>query len=220
MNLVYTLRILYQFPMWFQRLYVGITWRMDTHRKAVYLTFDDGPIPEVTPQVLAILDRYGVKGTFFMVGENAVKHPEVFQQVVNAGHSIGNHTYNHLKGLRVSTRSYLANIAKAEAVLGDTHLFRPPYGRFWIWQKLAVFRAGYGMYLWDVLTHDYNPNYTAEQMLDVVKRYTRNGSIINFHDSVKSNERMLTALPMVIEWLQQEGYEILPLPMAGCRQGQ
>lgn len=199
--------------MWFQRLYVGVYWRMDSRRKAVYLTFDDGPIPEVTPQVLAILDRYGVKATFFMVGENAVKHPEVFEQVRAGGHSIGNHTYNHIKGLRVRTHAYLNNIGKADSVLGGTCLFRPPYGRFWIWQKLALFRQGYEMYLWDVLTHDYNPNYTPERMLAVIQRYTRNGSIINFHDSLKSNERMLEVLPQAIEWLQQEGYEILPLPM-------
>lgn len=186
---------------------------MDSRRKAVYLTFDDGPIPEVTPQVLAVLDRYGVKATFFMVGENAVKHPEVFEQVRAGGHSIGNHTYNHIKGLRVRTRAYLDNIGKADTVLGGTCLFRPPYGRFWIWQKLALFRQGYEMYLWDVLTHDYNPNYTPERMLAVIQRYTRNGSIINFHDSLKSNERMLEVLPQAIEWLQQEGYEILPLPM-------
>ena len=207
------MRILYQFPMWFQRLYVGVHWRMDSRRKAVYLTFDDGPIPEVTPQVLAILDRYSVKATFFMVGENAVKHPEVFEQVRAGGHSIGNHTYNHIKGLRVRTHAYLNNIGKADSVLGGTCLFRPPYGRFWIWQKLALFRQGYEMYLWDVLTHDYNPGYTPERMLAVIQRYTRNGSIINFHDSLKSNERMLEVLPQAIEWLQQEGYEILPLPM-------
>ncbi len=205
------MRVLYQFPLWIQRLYVGVHWRMSHKRKAVYLTFDDGPIPEVTPQVLAILDRYGVKATFFMVGENVVKHPDVFQQVRDGGHAIGNHTYNHMKGLRVRTRAYINNIEKADAVLG--RLFRPPYGRFWIWQKLALFRRGYEMYLWDVLTHDYNSNYTPERMLAVIKRYTRNGSIINFHDSVKSNERMLAVLPQAIEWLQQEGYEILPLPM-------
>lgn len=207
------MRVLYQFPLWIQRMYVGVHWRMSHKRKAVYLTFDDGPIPEVTPQVLAILDRYGVKATFFMVGENVVKHPDVFQQVRDGGHAIGNHTYNHMKGLRVRTRAYINNIEKADAVLGGTRLFRPPYGRFWIWQKLALFRRGYEMYLWDVLTHDYNSNYTPERMLAVIKRYTRNGSIINFHDSVKSNERMLAVLPQAIEWLQQEGYEILPLPM-------
>ncbi len=208
-----SVRILYQFPMWFQRLYAGVHWRMDRRRKAVYLTFDDGPIPEVTPRVLAVLDRYGVKGTFFMVGENVVKYPEVYAMVRAGGHTIGNHTYNHMKGLRVRTRTYIDNVEKADAVLGGTRLFRPPYGRFRVWQKQALFRRGYGMYLWDVLTHDYNPNYTPERMLSVIKRYTRNGSIINFHDSVKSNERMLAVLPQAIEWLQQEGYEILPLPM-------
>lgn len=185
---------------------------MDSHRKAVYITFDDGPIPEVTPQVLAVLERYGVKATFFMVGENAVKHPEVYAMVRDAGHAIGNHTYNHMKGLRARTRTYMNNVQRADAVLGGTRLFRPPYGRFWPWQKWALFRAGYGMYLWDVLTHDYNACYTPERMLDIIRRYTRPGSIINFHDSVKSNERMLATLPLAIEWLQSQGYEILPLP--------
>lgn len=176
--------------------------------KAVYLTFDDGPIPEVTPKVLEILDRYGVKATFFMVGENIDKHPEVFEQVVKAGHSIGNHTYNHMKGWRVSTAEYIANVQKFPK---ETKLFRPPYGRTWIWQRKAVKRLGYEIYLWDVLTRDYNPHRTPEAMLAQIKRQTRPGSIINFHDSVKSNERMLTVLPQAIEWLQKEGYELAAL---------
>ena len=176
--------------------------------KAVYLTFDDGPIPEVTPKVLEILDRYGVKATFFMVGENIDKHPEVFEQVVQAGHSIGNHTYNHMKGWRVSTAEYVANVQKFPK---ETKLFRPPYGRTWVWQRKAVKRLGYEIYLWDVLTRDYNPHRTPEAMLAQIKRQTRPGSIINFHDSVKSNERMLTVLPQAIEWLQKEGYELAAL---------
>ncbi|MBR0195431.1 MAG: polysaccharide deacetylase family protein [Paludibacteraceae bacterium] len=176
--------------------------------KAVYLTFDDGPIPEVTPKVLAILAKYNVKATFFMVGENIDKHPDVFEQVVQAGHSIGNHTYNHMKGWRVSTAEYIANVKKFPK---ETKLFRPPYGRTWIWQRKAVKRLGYEIYLWDVLTRDYNPHRTPEAMLAQIKRQTRLGSIINFHDSVKSNERMLTVLPQAIEWLQKEGYEIAPL---------
>ena len=176
--------------------------------KAVYLTFDDGPIPEVTPKVLAILAKYNVKATFFMVGENIDKHPDVFEQVVQAGHSIGNHTYNHMKGWRVSTAEYIANVKKFPK---ETKLFRPPYGRTWIWQRKAVKRLGYEIYLWDVLTRDYNPHRTPEAMLAQIKRQTRPGSIINFHDSVKSNERMLTVLPQAIEWLQKEGYEIAPL---------
>ena len=176
--------------------------------EAVYLTFDDGPIPEVTPKVLAILDKYGVKATFFMVGENIDKHPEVFEQVVQAGHAIGNHTYNHMKGWKVSTAEYLANVQKFPK---KTKLFRPPYGRTWIWQRRAVKRLGYEIYLWDVLTRDYNPRRTPEAMLRQIQRCTRPGSIINFHDSVKSNERMLKVLPEAIEWLLANGYELKTL---------
>ena len=176
--------------------------------KAVYLTFDDGPIPEVTPKVLAILERYGVKATFFMVGENIDKYPEVFAQVVKAGHSIGNHTYNHMKGWKVSTAEYIANVQKFPK---ETKIFRPPYGRTWVWQRRAVKNLGYEIYLWDVLTRDYNAKRTPEAMLRQIQRQTRPGSIINFHDSLKSNERMLEVLPKAIEWLQQQGYELKAL---------
>ena len=176
--------------------------------KAVYLTFDDGPIPEVTPKVLAILDQYGVKATFFMVGENIDKHPEVFEMVVKGGHAIGNHTYNHMKGWKVSTAEYIANVQKFPK---ETKLFRPPYGRTWVWQRRAVKQLGYEIYLWDVLTRDYNPHRTPEAMLRQIQRQTRPGSIINFHDSIKSNERMLEVLPKAIEWLLANGYEIKTL---------
>ena len=176
--------------------------------KAVYLTFDDGPIPEVTPKVLAILDRYGVKATFFMVGENIDKHPDVFEQVIKAGHAIGNHTYNHVKGWKYSTADYIANVQKFPK---ETKLFRPPYGRTWLWQRMAVKRLGYEIYLWDVLTRDYNPRRTPEAMLKQIQRQTRPGSIINFHDSIKSNERMLAVLPLAKEWLLANGYELKTL---------
>ena len=188
-----------------QRLYPCGKWRVG---KAVYLTFDDGPIPEVTPKVLEILDRYGVKATFFMVGENIDKHPEVFEQVLKGGHAIGNHTYNHLKGWKVSTAAYIANVQKFPK---ETKLFRPPYGRTWLWQRRAVKQLGYEIYLWDILTRDYNPHRTPEAMLRQIQRQTRPGSIINFHDSVKSNERMLEVLPKAIEWLLAQGYEIKTL---------
>ena len=176
--------------------------------KAVYLTFDDGPIPEVTPKVLAILDHYKVKATFFMVGENIDKHPEVFEMVVKGGHAIGNHTYNHIKGWKVSTAEYIANVQKFPK---PTKLFRPPYGRTWVWQRIAVQQLGYEIYLWDVLTRDYNPKRTPEAMFRQIQRCTRPGSIINFHDSIKSNERMLEVLPKAIEWLLANGYELKTL---------
>jgi len=183
--------------------------------KAVYLTFDDGPIPEVTPQVLDILARYQVKATFFMVGENIDKHPEVFEQVVAAGHSIGNHTYNHLKGWDCSTDDYLSNVAQCNKAIFTHHpsiyipvLFRPPYGKATFSQRLALHREGYRLIYWDVLTRDYEATRTPEAMLKQIQRETRPGSIINFHDSLKSNERMLTVLPQAIEWLQRKGYRL------------
>lgn len=188
-----------------QRLYPCGKFRVG---KAVYLTFDDGPIPEVTPKVLEILDKYGVKATFFMVGENIDKHPEVFEMVVQGGHAIGNHTYNHMKGWKVSTAEYIANVQKFPK---ETKIFRPPYGRTWVWQRKAVKNLGYEIYLWDVLTRDYNPRRTPEAMLRQIQRQTRPGSIINFHDSVKSNERMLEVLPKAIEWLLANGYELKTL---------
>lgn len=182
-----------------------------------YLTFDDGPIPEVTPQVLAILAKYNVKATFFMVGENIDKHPDVFRQVIEAGHSIGNHTYNHLKGWRTSYDEYMANTAKLEeAVLRTSYivhctLFRPPYGKATFRQRRALHQQGYRLIYWDILTRDYEATRTPEQMLAQIKRDLRPGSIINFHDSLKSNERMLAVLPQALDYLLSQGYTLLPL---------
>lgn len=177
-------------------------------KRAVYLTFDDGPIPEVTPRVLAILAKYKVKATFFMVGENIDKHPEVYEQVVQAGHSIGNHSYNHLKGWRTSFKTYMENVSKWPK---KTTLFRPPYGKATLRQRIALHKMGYTLIYWDILTRDYDASVTPEQMLRLIQRDTRPGSIINFHDSIKSNERMLTVLPQAIEWLQKEGYVLAAL---------
>ena len=205
-----------------QRLYPYGTFTLPSsvpgRRGVVYLTFDDGPIPEVTPRVLEILDRYHVKATFFMVGENIDKHPDVFRRVVEAGHSVGNHTYNHLKGIRYSQTEYLANVQKCQEAITQSFnqssnrpLFRPPYGKAWLWQRRALHRMGYRLIYWDVLTRDYDKSVTPDEMLAKIKRMTSPGSIINFHDSLKSNERMLAVLPPAIEWLQQQGYELLPL---------
>lgn len=199
------LRLLYQFPSWLQRLYGGVVWRMNPSSKVVYITFDDGPIPECTPLVLDILSKYGIHATFFMVAENAQRYPELLQRVREEGHSIGNHTYHHLRGCQATKQTYMQDIAIAKQVL-QTSLFRPPHGRMTCSQKKALREAGYQIYLWDVLTHDYNPKYTPEKMLRIVQRFTRNGSIIVLHDSLKSKDRMLQALPQIIKWLQAEGY--------------
>lgn len=173
--------------------------------KAVYLTFDDGPIPEVTPLVLEILERYRVKATFFMVGENIDKHPEVFRMVLKGGHAVGNHTYNHLKGWSTSFRDYMDNVAKWPK---KTTLFRPPYGKATLRQRRALVKRGYRLIYWDVLTRDYNASVSAADIMATIRRDTRPGSIINFHDSLKSAERTLAVLPQAIEWLQAQGYEL------------
>ena len=192
-------------PPWFYRaLFPGVTWRMPAEPKCVYLTFDDGPIPEVTPWVLDTLDRFGVKATFFMVGDNVRKHQDIYQMVVDRGHRIGNHTFNHIQGWRYWTKNYLANVAKAAEYI-PSDLFRPPHGHMRIPQTLLLQRK-YRVIMWDVVTRDYSPHMTPEGVLQVVKRYTRNGSVIVFHDSLKSERNMRVAMPQAVEWLLAQGY--------------
>ena len=187
-------------------LFPHALWRMDRHQKSVYLTFDDGPIPEATPFILDTLDKYNAKATFFMVGENAVKYPHLLEEVRNRGHQVGNHTYNHLSGMRHFTWTYLANIKKADEVL-HTRLFRPPHGWIRTVQYRVLRHVGIKVVMWDVVTRDYSRLLTADDVLRNVKRYTRPGSIITFHDSLKSIDKLKHALPEILAWLKQEGYE-------------
>lgn len=187
-------------------IYPHALWRMDKREKAVYLTFDDGPIPEATPFILDTLERYGAKATFFMVGENARKYPHLLAEVKARGHRIGNHTNNHIGGFRWWSWLYLANVVEANKVL-HTNLFRPPHG----WMKMMQYRVlrhcGFRVVMWDVVTRDYSRRLAAEDVLNNVRRYTRPGSIITFHDSLKSIDKLKHALPEALQWLIQEGYE-------------
>lgn len=197
--------IIEQPAIWLRWLYPRATWRMDRNEKAVYLTFDDGPIPEATPFILDTLSQYGIKATFFMVGDNVRKYPELYNKVVAAGHRIGNHTFNHIGGFRHTITTYKANADKADQLL-HTDLFRPPHG--WMrWDQYIWLRRKYRIVMWDLVTRDYSKWMTAEDVLNNVKRYTRNGSIITFHDSLKSIDKLRTALPESIEWLKSQGYE-------------
>lgn len=190
---------------WLRWLYPSAIWRMDPTEKAVYLTFDDGPIPEATPFILDTLDRYGVKATFFMVGDNVGKYPHLKQQIEDRGHRLGNHTFNHIGGFGYHSKEFLENTYKADALI-HSHLFRPPRG--WMrWTQYMILRKKFTIIMWDVVTRDYSRLLTADEVVDNVKRFTRNGSIITFHDSLKSIDKLRTALPRSIEWLQQEGYE-------------
>jgi len=191
-------------PKLYRNLYSGSHWRFNTDKKAVYLTFDDGPIPELTPWVLDLLDKYNIKATFFCVGDNVQKYPETFQMVQDRGHRIGNHTFHHIQGLKTDTPAYLNDVKEADQLI-KSNLFRPPYGHM----KFSQFKAlkeQYKVIMWDVVTRDYSYLMTADEVFDVVKKYTRNGSIIVFHDSLKAGNRMKESLPRSIEWLLAQGY--------------
>ena len=189
---------------WLRWMYPKALWRMNPEEKAVYLTFDDGPIPEATPFILDTLKRYGIKATFFMVGDNVRKYPELHQRVVDEGHRIGNHTHNHMGGLRHSVHEYSYNVEKANAYLHN-NLVRPPHG--WMrHDQYAWLSRKFKIVMWDLVTRDYSKWMTATDVLNNVKRYARNGSIITFHDSLKSIEKLRIALPAAIEWLMAEGY--------------
>ena len=190
---------------WLRWLYPSAIWRMNPKEKAVYLTFDDGPIPESTPWLIETLDKYNVKATFFMVGDNVRKYPELLELIKSHGHRLGNHTFNHIGGLKVWSWQYLWNANKADRLI-QSNLFRPPHG----WMKplqYARLRRHYTIIMWDLVTRDYSNLLTADDVFENVKRYARNGSIITFHDSLKSIDKLKTALPQSIEWLRDNGYE-------------
>lgn len=190
-------------------LYPHALWRMDKNERAVYLTFDDGPIPEVTPWVLDVLAHYRLNATFFMVGDNVRKHPEEFALVRQAGHRLGNHTYNHLGGFRHTTSHYVKNVDKANVLL-QTDLFRPPHG--WMrWDQYVALKSRYRIVMWDLVTRDYSTRLNGRDVLLNVRRFARPGSIITFHDSQKSFDKLLYALPRAIEWLRSQGYSFRTL---------
>lgn len=193
-------------PLFYRLLFPEAIWRIKRPGpgKTVYLTFDDGPIPEETPWVLDVLDRFGIKATFFMVGDNVRRYPELLEEVRRRGHSVGNHTMHHLQGMKTITSRYLADVEEAQALIRTT-LFRPPHGLL-RWKQSHAIRAKYNLIMYDLVTRDYSRKMSPEQVLDNVKRYARNGSIIVFHDSLKASVRMRWALPRAIEWLIEQGY--------------
>lgn len=197
MNIAKTPRIV-------KSLFSKLTWQMLNDERKIYLTFDDGPIPGVTEWVLDLLDEYNIKATFFCVGENVVRHPEVYQNIKDQGHSIGNHTYNHMNGWKCSVEEYLDNVAKADSVI-QSKLFRPPHGR--IKRKaIGALMPHYEIIMWDVLSVDYDANVSPESCLKNVTSNVQAGSIIVFHDSLKAERNLRYALPKCIEYLQNEGY--------------
>ncbi len=198
-------------PLFYRMLFPETVWRLHFRPRTVYLTFDDGPIPEVTPWVLDTLDRYGVKATFFMVGENVKRNPELYQEVLRRGHSVGNHTMSHLQGAKVTTKTYLHNVFTAHEYI-HSPLFRPPHGLI-RWGQSRVLRSRFAIVMYDLVSHDYSRKLNGEQVLENVKHLARPGSVIVFHDSLKAEKNMKYALPRAIEWLREQGYEFGKIPM-------
>ncbi|MFA6924056.1 MAG: polysaccharide deacetylase family protein [Bacteroidales bacterium] len=188
----------------------SVVWNIPVNKKnEIYLTFDDGPIPEVTYEVLKILAQYNAKATFFCVGENVQKHSEVYKSILNAGHSVGNHTFNHISGWTTLSKKYFANIQKCDDLL-HTRLFRPPYGKIRPLQVLKL-KKKYSIILWSVLSGDFDKKISPEKCLDNVIKYTKNGSIVVFHDSLKAKKNMLYALPKFLHHYSEKGYEFKAL---------
>ena len=172
--------------------------------KIIYVTFDDGPIPGVTPEVLSILDQYGAKATFFVVGDNVKKHPAIFDQLRQEGHSLGNHSFHHLNGWKTAPGAYFEDVKRCDDYF-TTPLFRPPYGRFTP-SQFFLLRKNFRFILWSVLSNDFNRNITPEQCLQIVLDHTRSGSIVVFHDNLKSIDKVRFALPRFLEHFSALGY--------------
>ena len=196
-------------PPWIYRcLFPGTLWRIPSPKgmkKCVYLTFDDGPIPEMTPWILETLDKYNIKATFFCVGENVRQYPMLYNRLLEKGHRTGNHTFNHVQGIRRLPKNYVRNVVEATKYI-DSDLFRPPHGHMRLPQLFRL-RKLFRIIMWDVVSRDYSPRVTANDVFNNIMKYTRNGSIIVFHDSLKAKGRIEEALPKALEWLQQEGYQ-------------
>ena len=199
-------------PLLLKWYYPSLTWNKSRIEKVIYLTFDDGPIPDVTDFVLKTLKDQQVSATFFCIGDNIRKHPSIFQRLLDEGHQVGNHTYNHLKGWKTDDATYLENFEQCQTLTG-TNLFRPPYGRIRK-SQIKDIRFRYPemkIIMWDVLSGDFDLNLSPESCYHNVDKYVENGSIIVFHDSLKAFERMQYALPRVISNLKAQGYQFATL---------
>ncbi len=201
-------------PLLLKKLYPECVWEIKTNEKILYLTFDDGPHPEVTPFVLNELKQYNALATFFCIGNNVKKRFDIYGNMIENGHRPANHTYDHVNGWKTSDKLYLENIAKAAKVI-DSNLFRPPYGRISRFQLKALQGAGFNMttIMWSVLSGDFDKKLTAEDCYLNVINNARQGSIIVFHDSVKAFSKLKEILPRVLEYYSLKGYGFKTIPL-------
>lgn len=194
-----------QMPDIVRRLYPNVLWRKDKNKKVIYLTFDDGPTEEITHWILKTLDEFNIKATFFCIGNNAEKHPEILDEIRGNGHLVGIHGYSHVRGLFKKEEEYFNDIKKSEDII-KSKIFRPSHGRIFPSQVKKLNELGYEVVLWDVITRDYDPNLKEEQVLKIAKKYTRNGSIVVFHDSLKAEKNMKYAFPLAVKYWIENGY--------------
>jgi len=211
-------------PKFVQRIYPKRIWALPNNENKVYLTFDDGPIPEVTPWVLDTLKKYNAKATFFCIGDNIKKHPEIFKRILVEGHSVGNHTFNHLNGWQTSTQHYIDNVSLFEkelqaqsfhhsSLVSRTSLFRPPYGKITSKQANLLQEKGYKIIMWSVLSYDYDASVSKEQCLHHVSQNIQPGSIIVFHDSTKAQKNLRYVLPKVLEYcIKKNNFSLNKIP--------
>jgi len=192
-------------PQLLKKLFPSFTWDYNTGEKIVYITFDDGPIPESTPRTLALLRKKEIKATFFCVGDNVRKYPELYKQILDEGHAVGNHTHNHLRGFTSENKAYVDNVALADKYI-KSKLFRPPYGMIKRSQAKELLKD-FKIIMWDVLSEDYRQDITPETCFKAVLKHTRPGSIILFHNHIKSETNMQYALPLLIDALKEKGYQ-------------
>lgn len=194
-------------PKWVEKLFTASTWHMPQTGKVIYLTFDDGPHPVITPFVLDELKKYNAQATFFCIGKNVEDNPAVYKRVLDEGHAVGNHTYNHLDGWKTTNAKYLADVLKAKELI-DSDLFRPPYGRISRKQRksLQALDRPLKIIMWSVLSGDFDKNLTPERCCKNIIENTESGSVIVFHDSEKAMERMSYSLPIVLKYFFDKGY--------------
>lgn len=191
-------------PQFFRSIYPELVWLSPNENNEIYLTFDDGPVPGATDWVLDTLKRYGAKASFFCVGENIEKQPDLYQRILNEGHTAGSHGYAHLSGWKTKNEIYLRDINKAGA-LSQTNLFRPPYGRIKRSQARQLSKD-YRIIMWDILSGDFDQKISAEQCIKNVVKHSQPGSIVVFHDNLKSIDKLKIALPVVLEKLKSSGF--------------
>lgn len=198
----------------FKSIFNQWTWSFNTNKKEVYLTFDDGPIPNITPWVLDQLKKHKAKATFFCIGDNIKKHPEILEQIIQENHRVGNHTFNHLKGWNTNTDEYIKNILLTEQYLPTQtqKLFRPPYGKISFSQSKKLLSLNYKIIMWDVLSADFDKHLTAKECTKNVLSKIENGSIVVFHDSEKAFPRLQEALPKILSELTKKGYSFKAIP--------